>query len=61
MTEIGEKIKSAILKNQEALNRFRTKQEGFLVKKQQITRDIEEARETWNKTLEQLPEMTFGR
>ena len=61
MTDIGEKISRAIRKNQEALNRFRTRQEGFLVKKQQITRDIEEARVTWNKTLEQLPEMTFGR
>ena len=44
----------------EALHRFKTRKEIFLRAKEQITKDIEEARTIWKNTLEQLPTQPFS-
>jgi len=60
MNEIGNKLKSSLAKRQEALKAFKTRKEAFLLEKQQIIRDIEEAREIWRTTLKQLPNQPFS-
>ncbi len=56
----GEQIKKHLQKKQDALNKFIAQQEAFLLAKQQIITEIEEARNTWIKTLEQLPKQEFN-
>ena len=53
-------IRKSLLKRQEALNRFKARKEAFLLEKEQITKDIEEARNIWKNTLEQLPNQEFN-
>ena len=53
-------IKKGLLKRQEALNKFKASQQAFLLTKQQITKEIEEARICWIQTLEQLPNKEFS-
>jgi Tfp pilus assembly protein PilN len=60
MNEIGNKLKSSLAKRQEALKAFKARKEAFLLEKQQIIRDIEEAREIWRTTLKQLPNQPFS-
>ncbi len=52
-------IRKSLLKRQEALDKFKAVKESFLLAKEQITRDIEEARTIWRNTLEQLPKQEF--
>ena len=59
MKNITNSIRNSLLKRQEALNQFMTKKEAFLLAKGEITRDIEEARDIWIKTLELLPHQEF--
>ena len=59
MNNPGNNIRNSLLKRQEALNRFKTRKEAFLIAKEQITKDIEEARTIWKTTLEQLPNQPF--
>ena len=47
------------MKREEAINRFNARREAFLVAKEQITNEFEEARNIWIKTLEQLPLQEF--
>ena len=60
LSTVGNNIRKSLLKRQEALNRCKARKESFLHAKEQITKDIEEARNTWNHTLEQLPNLPFG-
>ena len=52
-------MRKGLLKRQEALNRFKARKEAFLLAKEQITKDIEEARNIWKKTMERLPKQEF--
>lgn len=52
-------IRMSLLKRQNALNKFKASREAFVLKKEQIAKDIEEARNIWEKTLEQLPKQEF--
>ena len=56
---MGEKIRMGLVKRQEALSRFKEKKAAFLIAREQIKKDIEEAREIWQKTLEQIPDPPF--
>jgi hypothetical protein len=59
MKNITDSIKKSLLKRQEALDRFEARKAAFLFTKQQITKDIEEARNIWINTLQQLPKQEF--
>ena len=59
MKNVETKLKQSLLKRQEALIKFKARKEAFFLAKEQITRDIEEARSIWKQTLEQLPEQPF--
>jgi hypothetical protein len=60
MHNISDKLRISLLKRQEALNKFIARKEAFLLSKEQIKKDIEEARTLWKTTLEQLPEPPFS-
>ena len=60
MKNAGDSIKRSIQKRQEAIERFQAKRIEFLIAKEQITKDIEEARIIWQNTLKQLPVRTFS-
>ena len=60
MKNVGESIIKCLQKNQEALHRFQARKAAFLATREQITRDIEEARSIWIETLEQLPRQEFS-
>jgi len=59
MKDVGNNIKRSLLKRKEALNKFVKRKEDFLLAKKVIMNDIEEAREIWISTLEQLPNREF--
>ena len=60
MMQAAGNIKKGLLKRQQALNKFKASQQTFLLTKQQITKEIEEARIIWLQTLEQLPNKEFS-
>ena len=60
MSNTGDNIRKSLLKRQEALERFKVRKESFLIFRKQTIKDIEEAREIWAKTLEQLPKQEFN-
>jgi len=60
MKSTGNNLKSNLLKRQEALKRFIATKKTFLLLKQQITSDIEDARTIWINTLKQLPKRDFN-
>lgn len=60
MKNVGDNIKKSLMKQQEALNRFRARKAAFLFAREKITKEIEEARTIWEKTLEQLPNLPFN-
>ena len=60
MKHVTDHIKISLLKQQEAIARYRARKAEFLLTKEQITREIEEARIIWEKTMEQLPNLPFG-
>jgi hypothetical protein len=55
----SEIIRNSLQKRQAALNRFVEREREFRAAKAEITAEIEEARATWIRALEQLPKMTF--
>ena len=55
MDNVGNNIRMSLLKRQEAFIRFKAKKKAFSLLKEQITKDIEETRIIWEKTMEQLP------
>ena len=60
MVNIRNSIAKSLLKRQEALSSFKARKQAFQLAKEQILKDIEEARTIWQKTLEQLPNLPFG-
>ncbi len=60
MKDVGTKVMNGLLKRQLALDRFKAKKEAFFLKREQLRKDIEEARIIWEKTLKQLPEQPFS-
>lgn len=59
MNNAGDNIRKSLLKRQEALNRFRARRDVFFAR-DQIVKDIEEARDIWKNTLEQLTNQGFN-
>ncbi len=59
MNNVINNIRRSLLKRQEALSRFKARKEAFLLTKEQITKDIEEARNIWKSTVEHLPKSEF--
>lgn len=60
MSNIGNKIRNSLLKRQEANDKFKARKDSFLLAKEQITKDIEEAGNIWRNTLKQLPKREFN-
>jgi len=60
MKNLGNNIRSSLLKRQKAITGFKTKKDAFLTLKNDITKDIEKARNIWRHTLEQLPGQEFN-
>lgn len=59
MENVGNKIKMSLLKRQEALDKFNAKKEAFLICKEQIKKDIEEARSIYENTIKPLTTNNF--
>jgi len=59
MNDPGNKIRNSLVKRQDAFTRFKVKKETFLLDRERIRKDIEEARAIWKETLEQLPDQEF--
>ena len=60
MNNVGNILRKSLLKRQDSINNFKMKKEAFLRQKEQIVKDIEEARSLWKKTIEQLPDQEFS-
>jgi hypothetical protein len=60
MKDVSANIRKCLEKRQEALGRFQARKAAFLLAKEQITKDIEEARIIWKQTLDQLPGSGFN-
>ena len=56
----GNTILKSLQKRQEAVHKHVAHKEAFLIRKEQMIKDIEEAREIWANTLEQLPKQEFN-
>jgi hypothetical protein len=52
-------IRYSLLKREEAIIKFNERRKAFLLAKEQMTKEIEEARTIWKNTLEQLPKQEF--
>jgi len=61
MKNNGNNLKSCLLKRQEAFNKYVATKNTFLLLKQQMTSDIEDARTIWINTLEQLSKQIFNK
>jgi hypothetical protein len=59
MTNAGNSIRNSIIKRREAIEKFQARKREFLIMREQITNDIEEARTIWKTTLEQIPKQPF--
>jgi hypothetical protein len=59
MNNVGNNIRKSLLKSQDALNGFKAKRKAFFLAKEEIIKEIEEAREIWKNTLDQLPNQEF--
>jgi len=59
MNDPTDHLRRSLQKRQEALDRFRKLQKNFLLAKEQIIKEIEEARAIWEETKKQLPEQGF--
>jgi hypothetical protein len=55
MNNPGDTIRRSLSKRQDALNKFKAKNEAFFIAKKQILKEIEEAKTIWEHTIEQLP------
>ena len=60
MDKVGNNIIKSFQNRNEAFNNFILKKEAFLQSKEQLTKDIEEARNIWKSTMEQLPNREFN-
>jgi hypothetical protein len=60
MYDAGNNIRKSLLKRQKALDKYRARKESFLLAKEKITKDIEEARNIWRNTMRQFPNQPFS-
>ena len=60
MKDVVSKVKRGIAKRQEAIEKFQAKKKDFLLTKELITKEIDEARKIWKTTLEQMPNRPFS-
>jgi len=60
MKDFGNSIRRSIIKRQEAIEKFQVKKKEFLILKEHIIKELEEARTIWQQTLKQLPEQPFN-
>jgi hypothetical protein len=60
MNDAGEKIRLSLVKHEKAIEKFREKKREFMTARDQITREIESARVTWQATLEQIHNLPFS-
>ncbi|MEI6748663.1 MAG: hypothetical protein WCM93_05830 [Bacteroidota bacterium] len=54
-------VRKSLLKREEVLNKFEERKKAFLLSKEKITNDIEEARNIWKTTLAQLSRQEFDK
>jgi len=52
-------IRKGLLKRLEAMTKHNARKEKFVKARERIIQDIEEARNIWKKTMEQLPKQEF--
>jgi len=52
-------MRKSLLKRQEAMVKHNARKEEFVNARERIIQDIEEARNIWRKTMEQLPKTEF--
>ena len=52
-------MRKSLLKRQEAMVKHNARKEEFVNARERIIQDIEEARNIWRKTMEQLPKQEF--
>ncbi len=58
MTVVSD-IRKSLLKRLEAMAKHNARKEDFVNARERIIQDIEEARNIWRKTMEQLPKTEF--
>ncbi|HBZ66684.1 MAG TPA: hypothetical protein DEO70_07590 [Bacteroidales bacterium] len=56
----GNIVLKSLQKRQEAMLKHVARRDAFLIRKDQLIKDIEEAREIWANTLNQLPKQEFN-
>ena len=59
MKNVGDKIKTALHKRMEAMAKHSTRHQEFVKSREMILHEIEEARNIWIKTMDQLPKHDF--
>lgn len=59
MNNTGNTIQKSLQKRQDAIIRHVERKKAFLIRKEEMIRDIEEARIIWINTMEQLPQSDF--
>ncbi|MDA3817421.1 MAG: hypothetical protein PF486_08590 [Prolixibacteraceae bacterium] len=59
MNNIGNTIQRSLTKRQEAIATHLNRKKAFLARKEQMIKDIEEARLIWKNTMEQLHKSDF--
>jgi hypothetical protein len=61
MNKAENNIMKCLMKRQDALFRFKARKEAYLISREAILKDIEEAANIWKKTLDQLPGQPFDK
>ena len=59
MENPGSMIMKSLMKRQDALIRSEARREAFLLRQEEIRKDIEEVRAIWKQTMEKLPSQEF--
>ncbi|MEI6276443.1 MAG: hypothetical protein WCP08_10660 [Prolixibacteraceae bacterium] len=52
-------IRKSLQKRQEAILAHVERKKAFLIRQEEMKKEIEEARKIWEKTMEQLPKLEF--
>ena len=60
MNTVPDKIKISLQKRQEALDKFTARRNAFFIEKEQIVKEIDEARTIWEATIAQMPNHPFS-
>ena len=61
MKNLGNNIRISLQKREKAINGFNTKRAAFKAFRNNVIKDIDEARGTWMRALEQLPDHEFNK